>query len=536
MRADAAGGGGAPRAALLALLAAALAVALAGSAWIARDAVARRHAAFETDARIVHRVLSQRLVQHDAILGTLALLQPGGAADGGGPGPEQRLTALIPQVQRVLRRENGEPWSTDGVLDAALREAEAASRQQQRAVAAAVALEAAAGGGRYWLVRAATPASFALLIDVRELVAGAAAGGEWPLAASAPGGAALRATLHHAGQRALLAPAGPVAATSPAAEPPRWPYAFAKALAAESQPFELRIEGGSGWRDLPWLAMAAWCALVTALAAAGAFAWRARAEQRRSRELLRLGRVGRLNALGELAAGIAHELNQPLTAVVASSGAAQRLLADAEPDLPTARQAMRQAAEQARRAAEVVARLRRLIERPAADRGAVAAVPLAPLLNGALDLYRAELRRLGVRADVTCEPADCAVLAEPVALEQIVHNLIANALHALTEADAAERELRLAVQADAASGRVRLVVRDTGPGIAPEVLPRLFEPFVTTREGGLGLGLSLSETLAAGMGGSLSAANVTAPRGAAFTLELPIATEPGPARTAEAAS
>src|SRR5690606_23498526 len=111
--------------------------------------------------------------------------------------------------------------------------------------------------------------------------------------------------------------------------------------------------------------------------------------------------------------------------------------------------------------------------------------------------------------------AGVSVLAEPVALEQIIHNLLANALQALAQVPAAERGLR--IDTGSAGGNGRLTVSDSGPGIAAEVLPRLFEPFFTTREGGLGLGLSLCESLAAGMGGALTVA-ANPPRGAAFTL------------------
>ncbi|MGH6627974.1 MAG: sensor histidine kinase, partial [Burkholderiaceae bacterium] len=112
------------------------------------------------------------------------------------------------------------------------------------------------------------------------------------------------------------------------------------------------------------------------------------------------------------------------------------------------------------------------------------------------------------------------VLAEPVALEQIIHNLLMNALQALEQVPAAERSLRVALaQAD---GQGVLTVSDSGPGIPAELLPRIFEPFFSTRSDGLGLGLSLCETLATSMGGTLSAAP-QAPRGAQFRLALPLA-------------
>ena len=474
----------------LTLIAAAVLLAVAGSAWIARGALADRRAAFETDARIAHRLLSQRAVQHEAILATLALLQPGGGAEAR---PEERLPALYPQVQQVLRRDRDDTWP--GNEAAALAAAEAASRTARRAALAAVDVER----GRFWLVQAALPTSYALRIDLDAFVPA----GEWTF----PRDGAARAALEHEGRVRLLAP-GRVDGAG-------WRFDFAKHLAAESQPFDLQATLRVGWGELPWAAMAAWSAAV-ALGVAGIAAWqRQRTERRRAQELLRLGQVGRLNALGELAAGMAHELNQPLTAVLANVQAAERLLADEPPETDTARGAMAQAVAQARRASEVLARLRRTVERPEVG-AALQPLALGAALKRALDLVEPECRRLGVAPRIDCE-ATLALQAEPVAFEQIVHNLISNALHALAEVPAGERTLVL--QARAEGEDVVLAVRDSGPGIAPEVLPRLFEPFFSTRRGGLGLGLSLCETLAAGMGGSLVAAHA-APRGAEFRLTL----------------
>ena len=226
-----------------------------------------------------------------------------------------------------------------------------------------------------------------------------------------------------------------------------------------------------------------------------------------------------MNALGELAAGMAHELNQPLTAVLANTQAASRLLADEPPEVETARSAMVQAVEQARRASAVVARMRRAVERP--DLAAqLQPVVLQEAVRNALDLLEPELARRQVVSRLDAGPAPVTVLADPVALEQVIHNLLMNALQALEQVPARTRLLSLAVAPEGRHGR--LTVQDSGPGIAADVLPRVFEPFFTTRADGLGLGLSLCETLATGMGGQLSVAAAT-PHGAVFTLALPLA-------------
>ncbi|MCU0927442.1 MAG: ATP-binding protein, partial [Hydrogenophaga sp.] len=299
-----------------------------------------------------------------------------------------------------------------------------------------------------------------------------------------------------------------------------WLFEFHKNLASASQPFDVVAQQRLGWSQLPWGRIAGWTAAVTAVLLLLAQLQRQRTARRRAEELLRLGQVARLNTLGELAAGMAHELNQPLTAVLANTQAAQRLLADEPPELDTARGAMTQAVAQARRAADVVGRLRATVERPprqGAD-GSADVVDLTEALRRALHLLEPECRQRGIVPDLQTTEA-LRVCADPVAVDQIVHNLLTNALQAMDAVDASQRALKLVVQRSGGAGEI--VVADHGPGIAPELLPRLFEPFFSTREGGLGLGLPLCETLAQGMGGSLSAANRPG-GGAVFTLRLPL--------------
>jgi signal transduction histidine kinase len=473
-------------------------LSLAGAVLLARQSLDEQRALFETDARIVHRLLSQQVVQHDAILATLALLQPAPAA-GNTDSPEQRLPALYPRILSVQRSDAANPWPAP-----ALAEAERRSRQSGRAALAPLDLQT----GRYRLVLASSPASYALTIDLQALVPWS----EWPMVAQT---STVRVELVHAGQRHVVQPGRLQADTGSRFE-------FHKVVAAESQPFDVVATQSVGWRQWPWVRMLAWVLAVAALLAAAGHLQRQRHARRRAEELLRLGQVARLNTLGELAAGMAHELNQPLTAVLASTQAAQRLLDDDPPELATARGAMAQAAAQARRAAEVVGRLRRVVERPGSgDRRQT--VDAVDAVRRALHLLEPECQRRGVVPVLDGAPA-LAVVADPVALDQIVHNLIVNALQALEQVPTAQR--RLTVMLHTVDGLGELAVTDSGPGINPEVLPRLFEPFFSTREGGLGLGLSLCETLAGSMGGSLSAANATS-GGAVFRLRLPLATAPG---------
>jgi C4-dicarboxylate-specific signal transduction histidine kinase len=236
--------------------------------------------------------------------------------------------------------------------------------------------------------------------------------------------------------------------------------------------------------------------------------------------LLRLGQVARLNTLGELAAGMAHELNQPLTAVLANTQAAMRLLKESPPEIDTAQTAMQRASEQARRASDVATRLRRSVERPDTQAERVR-VRLNDSVRDALYLLEPQCREHRVTTEIV-SARDVEVLADPIALEQVIHNLATNALHALDQMDASERRLTITISQTPTHGELRIA--DNGPGIAPDALPRLFEPFFSTRSdaGGLGLGLSVCESLVTNMDGRISAQN-RSPRGAEFIVTLPLA-------------
>ncbi|HYP84811.1 sensor histidine kinase [Variovorax sp.] len=477
-----------------------LALGLAGAVWIARDGLRAISDDFDTQARIVHRLLSQQVVQYDAVLATLALL---GSTDDR-RAAEQRLGHVYPSIRAVGRRSGDDAWP-----DPRLGDAERVSRDAKRAALGPGDLAA----GRYWLVMAAQPVSYALEVDLARAVPWA----DWPMD---PRSSPVRVALSGAGgQQFVVQPGQSQAGT--------WHLAFHKTLASPSQDFEVLAERPVRLGELPWAAMGAWCAVVAAALVAARALVRQRSARRRAEERARFAQVARLNALGELAAGMAHELNQPLTAVLANTQAARRLLADpaaSAEDLQTAQAAMGQAADQARRAAEVVGRLRRAIERPAGARREEA-VLLEPVLRRALDLVEPERARQGVEVQwhAEGEPPAQALRAsvDPVALEQILHNLLQNAMQALSQAPAGSGPRRIELRWGALDAR-HCVVRicDNGPGIAPDVLPRIFEPFFSTRADGLGLGLSLCETLAQEMGGALEAGPGENGRGACFTLRL----------------
>ncbi len=456
-------------------------------------------AAFETDARIVHRLLSQQIVQNDAVMATLVLLQPN---PDGSAAAAQRLPSVYPHIVTALTQPAGGAWPP--ALSASLASAKAASRTLGRPVLA----QADLAKGRYWLVQAGAPASYALQLDMKATVPWT----EWPMD---PRVSPVRVALEFQGQSLVLQP-GQMQARG-------WHYGFRKTVASPSQRFDVVAQRVVAFSELPWLAMLAWVLTSAAALAAARLLWRQREARLRAENLLRLGQVARLNTLGELAAGVAHELNQPLTALLASTQAAQRLLAETPPDLDTARTALGQTVQQARRAADVVGRLRRLVERPDLA-GHAQAVALPAAVHDALHLLAPELARRGVSSELDIAADLPLVLAEPVALQQIIHNLLTNAMQALEQVPAQRRVVQLGLR-PAAGGQVVLSVRDHGPGLSTEARARLFEPFYSDRLGGLGLGLPLCESLAEAMGGRLSLAPELA-EGVEFLLLLPAA---GPA-------
>lgn len=228
-----------------------------------------------------------------------------------------------------------------------------------------------------------------------------------------------------------------------------------------------------------------------------------------------LAHAGRMGTLSEIAAGIAHELNQPLTAILGHAQASLRLLEEEDADLERVRRSLQSSADQARRAAQILERLRAHVARQPLRREPV---DLRQVVESVRVLTEHELRERGVRLETELGGEGLEVLGDAIQIEQVLHNLLRNALEALGGVEPERRRVR--VRAWREGREVRLEVRDFGPGIAPEVLPQLFNPFVSSKAGGMGLGLSLSQTLVQGMGGVLEGGNAPG-GGACFTLRLP---------------
>jgi two-component system, LuxR family, sensor kinase FixL len=221
-------------------------------------------------------------------------------------------------------------------------------------------------------------------------------------------------------------------------------------------------------------------------------------EQRRE-----LSHLARVTALGQLSGALAHELNQPLTSISNNAEAARYLLRRDPVDVLEIDAALGDILTQDQRAAQVIRRLRALL-----SRGETRVLPLdaAELVNDVLELAHAELITRGVSATAVIGHNLPPVLADRIQVQQVLLNLILNACEAMQSGVKQARRLSLVVATDV-SNHVRFSVRDSGTGIPAALSDHLFEPFVTTKSEGLGLGLSISRTIVAAHGGRIWAEN-----------------------------
>jgi PAS domain S-box-containing protein len=244
-------------------------------------------------------------------------------------------------------------------------------------------------------------------------------------------------------------------------------------------------------------------------------------EQIRARATMRdlqneLAHASRVSILGELTASIAHEVNQPLAAIATNGEAGLRWLNRPEPDLEEVRTLVRRTTADARRASDIIARIRAMSQRrPHTPRP----VSVNGIVREALRFLQHEIDAQATDIDLRLNPAVPPVHADRVQLQQVIINLIVNALQAMNAAGV-QRPL-ITLRTDIDQSGVLLQVEDNGPGIATQDIPRLFESFFSTKPNGLGLGLPVCRSIIEAHGGDLIAANRESASGACFTVRLP---------------
>jgi C4-dicarboxylate-specific signal transduction histidine kinase len=227
-------------------------------------------------------------------------------------------------------------------------------------------------------------------------------------------------------------------------------------------------------------------------------------ERKHAEEALRqaqaeLAHVARVTTLGEMAASIAHEVDQPLSGVVINANACLRFLSRASPDLDEVRDGLQAIARDGRRASDVTARIRALARRTATEKEPL---DINEVIREVVVLAEGEARRTRARLRTEAAGNLPSVLGDRVQLQQVVLNLLLNGLEAMSAVVDRPRELVISTQKEA-TDRVHVAVQDSGSGMDPHLVHRMFEAFYTTKRGGMGMGLSISRTIVEQHGGRL---------------------------------
>jgi C4-dicarboxylate-specific signal transduction histidine kinase len=225
--------------------------------------------------------------------------------------------------------------------------------------------------------------------------------------------------------------------------------------------------------------------------------------------------AARLSAVGQTAATLAHELSQPLSATTNSLNATARFLASSRPEsMDLAREAVTVASQQAARANQIIKRLRNFVARGKASRRVES---LPSMLDEALQFALIGTDSLGIKVTVDFHPEASVAFVDRIQIEQVLVNLVRNAIEAMADGDGGELTIQAAPAPDE---MVEIIVSDRGPGLTTEVSDHLFEPFTTTKRKGMGLGLSISQTIVHAHGGTIrTAPNPGGGTIFAFTLE-----------------
>jgi two-component system sensor kinase FixL len=241
-----------------------------------------------------------------------------------------------------------------------------------------------------------------------------------------------------------------------------------------------------------------------------------RALQQLQQAQAELARITRLTTMGQLAASIAHEINQPLTGVVTNAHTSIYWLADEHLDLDKARNTVQRIVRDGQRASDVIARIRGLMTKSAPQ---IKNVDMNGVINEVLALTDAELRMRGVGVRTELAATLPPVKGDRVQLQQVVLNLVTNAIDAMASVTDGPRLLQVGSRLEG-SGETLIFVRDHGTGLDPATADKIFTPFFTTKPKGIGMGLAICRSIVESHGGRLWASPAT-PHGAIFQFTLP---------------
>ena len=286
---------------------------------------------------------------------------------------------------------------------------------------------------------------------------------------------------------------------------------------------DVRFRSPTAWEQYRWQIMLISAALLLqSLLIAGLFyehRRRRQAEVQASRRMAELAHMNRSAAIGQMSASIVHEINQPLAAIVMNAGTGLRWLARDTPNVEKAAHALKNIVGNGNRASQVVQTLRAMFKKELSNR---TLVDINDAIRAVLTLLRIELEEHEVVTKATLKEGLPHVMADRVQLQQVIFNLVTNAIEAMSSIGADSRTLRLRSE-EIESGECIVAIEDSGPGIEPETLKRIFEPFFTSKSKGMGMGLSICRSIIEAHGGRLWVAGNT-PRGAVFEFALPVAT------------
>ncbi|HET9645760.1 MAG TPA: ATP-binding protein [Burkholderiaceae bacterium] len=290
--------------------------------------------------------------------------------------------------------------------------------------------------------------------------------------------------------------------------------------------FEEKVSTTHGWRCIAWSQKAMLDAdgSISAVVAVGRdVTERLRAEEQARRHLQQLAHVGRVSAMGEMATAIAHEINQPLTAVRTYAQACQRLLRSGA-DPQALNDALERIATQAERASEIIRRLRGFLAR-----NEVRTLPVDPnlIVTEVVGLARAEATQAFVNIATDLCTGLPRVDVDIIQIEQVLLNLVRNGIEAMQQCERGPRTIKISTRLQ--GDEVWLSVRDNGVGVGAAVAEQIFDAFVSTKPGGMGIGLAISRSIAEAHAGRLWLEPATSP-GALFHLALPVLNDEGKPR------